>query len=302
LKFVNYAVSPYHAVDWAKKHLLSKGFKEIQEVDNWNLAAGNKYFFTRNYSTLVAFTVGSKFDPDNTAYNLVGAHTDSPCLKINPVSKATKNGIEQCCISTYGGGLWHTWFDRDLILAGRVVYEHEGKYTSALWRSDRALMKIPNLAIHLSDDRAKFEPSKENHLKPFYDSVVFKKLLNEKLEEEGQIFSKHNAGLIKLVSEQLKISPKSIVDFDFYFADANPSSYVGINEDFISSPRLDNLFSTWHCTYGCIQLWRLWLRSRTKETSSTWLSCSTTKNADQTQLKAQDHQSSTNPCTESSRF
>ena len=91
----------------------------------------------------------------------MGAHTDSPCLKVNPISKTTKNGIEQCCISTYGGGLWHTWFDRDLILAGRVVYENEeGKYTSALWRSDRALMKIPNLAIHLSDDRGKFEPNK----------------------------------------------------------------------------------------------------------------------------------------------
>jgi aspartyl aminopeptidase len=59
-------------------------------------------------------------------------------------------------VSTYGGGLWHTWFDRDLILAGRVVFEEEGKYTSKLWRSNQPLLKIPNLAIHLSSDREKF--------------------------------------------------------------------------------------------------------------------------------------------------
>jgi aspartyl aminopeptidase len=135
LKFVNYAVSPYHAVDWAKQQLTSKGFTELKEIENWTLAPGQKYFFTRNYSTLVAFTVGKKFDASNTAFNLIGAHTDSPCLKVNPVSKLTRSGIEQCGVSTYGGGLWHTWFDRDLILAGKVVYEKEGKFTSALWRS-----------------------------------------------------------------------------------------------------------------------------------------------------------------------
>ena len=157
LKFVNYAVSPFHAVEWSRQQLNAKGYKELHEIDNWSLSPGQKYFFTRNNSTLVAFTVGSKFDPNNTAFKLIGTHTDSPCLKVNPVSKITKNGIEQCCISTYGGGLWHTWFDRDLILAGKVVYEEEGgNYTSALWRSDKPILKIPNLAIHLSDDRAKF--------------------------------------------------------------------------------------------------------------------------------------------------
>jgi aspartyl aminopeptidase len=137
--------------------LSQRGYKELREVDNWTLEPGQKYFFTRNYTTLIAFNVGSKFDANTTGFKVIGAHTDSPCLKINPVSKLTTKGIEQCSVSCYGGGLWHTWFDRDLILAGRVVYEEEGgKYTSALWRSDRPLLKIPNLAIHLSADREKF--------------------------------------------------------------------------------------------------------------------------------------------------
>lgn len=123
LQFVNYAVSPYHAVDWCRNQLTTKGFTELHEVDNWSLQPGQKYFFTRNYTTIVAFTVGHSFDPTNTGFKVIGAHTDSPALKLNPVSRLTNRGIDQCSVSTYGGGLWHTWFDRDLLLAGRVVYE-----------------------------------------------------------------------------------------------------------------------------------------------------------------------------------
>ena len=78
------------------------------------------------------------------------------------------------------------------------------------------------------------------------DSVAVKKALEIQIEEEGKIFSKHNAGLIKLISDKLSIPTNKIVDFDLYFADSNPSSLVGLNEDFISSPRLDNLFSSFH--------------------------------------------------------
>lgn len=246
IKFVNHSISPYHAVDWCRRELAQKGYQELKEIDSWELKAGSKYFFTRNLTTIVAFNVGNNFDPKNTGFKIIGAHTDSPCLKLNPVSKTTSRGIEQCHVSIYGGGLWHTWFDRDLIVGGRVVYEDNGKYTSKLWRSSAPLLKIPNLAIHLTTERNKFEPNSENHVKPILDSVVVKNLLNNKLEEEAKIFSKHNAGIVKLISEDLQLEPKNIIDFDLYFADSNPSSLVGLNQDFISSPRLDNLFSSFH--------------------------------------------------------
>lgn len=70
----------------------------------------------------MAFNVGQAFNPKETGFKIIGAHTDSPCLKLNPVSKTTNKGIEQCHVSIYGGGLWHTWFDRDLTLGGRVVF------------------------------------------------------------------------------------------------------------------------------------------------------------------------------------
>ena len=92
-------------------------------------------------------------------FKIIGAHTDSPCLKIAPVSKAKFKSYAQTHVMTYGGGLWHTWFDRDLILAGKVVYQDGEKYTSKLWRSKKSLLKIPNLAIHLKTERNKFEPN-----------------------------------------------------------------------------------------------------------------------------------------------
>lgn len=85
----------------------------------------------------------------NLGFKIIGAHTDSPCLKIAPVSKAKFKSYAQTHVMTYGGGLWHTWFDRDLILAGKVVYFDGSKYSSKLWKSKRSLLKIPNLAIHL---------------------------------------------------------------------------------------------------------------------------------------------------------
>lgn len=112
IDFVNVAVTPFHVVRALSQRLKGRGFSELRENDNWDLVPGGKYFFTRNLTTLVAFTVGDKFDPDNTGFKVIGAHTDSPCLRLAPVSKLQQVGINQMCINTYGGGLWHTWLDR----------------------------------------------------------------------------------------------------------------------------------------------------------------------------------------------
>lgn len=94
-------------------------------------------------------------------------------MRIAPVSKAQSKGFSQSYVMTYGGGLWHTWFDRDLTLAGKIIYQDGDKYTSKLWSSKRALLKIPNLAIHLRTDRNKFEPNTETELRPILTSEVY---------------------------------------------------------------------------------------------------------------------------------
>ncbi len=122
-------------------------------------------------------------------------------------------------------------------------------------------------------------------------------MLDETLEKEGRVFSKHNAGIVNLISQELGINAKSIIDFDLYFADSNPSCFVGLNNDFISSPRLDNLFSSFHGTNGVMQPSSQSLKSRTQASSSTLPPYLTTRKWVLNQLRVQDRQSSSSRCS-----
>ena len=106
----------------SKTLLLKAGFQEISEREPWDskISAGQKYFLTRNGSSIVAFVVGAKWKPGN-GMAIVGAHTDSPTLKVKTKSKSSNVGYTQVGIELYGDGLWNTWFDRDLSVAGRVL-------------------------------------------------------------------------------------------------------------------------------------------------------------------------------------
>ncbi|GJP29677.1 hypothetical protein CLOM_g19306 [Closterium sp. NIES-68] len=181
VEFLNRSWTAFHAVDECRQRLLKAGYQQLSEREEWRLEAGGKYFFTRNYSTIAAFSIGKKFKPGN-AFWIIGAHTDSPCLKLKPNSKASKAGFLSVAVQTYGGGLWTTWFDRDLGIAGRVLLRHvdgqeggrgEGEAAEGgaegggeggkaalvsvkqvrlehrLVRIDRPVLRIPTLAIHL---------------------------------------------------------------------------------------------------------------------------------------------------------
>lgn len=128
VEFLNSSPTAFHAVDEAKKRLRSAGYEQVSEREDWSLEAGKKYFFTRNHSTIVAFAIGKRYVAGN-GFHIIGAHTDSPCLKLKPVSK--KGGYLEVGLQTYGGGLWHTWFDRDLTVAGRMIIR-EGKDSGVL--------------------------------------------------------------------------------------------------------------------------------------------------------------------------
>lgn len=114
--------------------LAQAGFVEIREdQSDWtaHLQAGGKYFWTRNQSTLFAMHVGKKYESGKGGATIVAAHTDSPVLRVKPISKSTSEGYLMLGVETYGGGLWHTWFDRDLSLAGRVIVQNPSGDTFA---------------------------------------------------------------------------------------------------------------------------------------------------------------------------
>mmetsp|Transcript_7161 Transcript_7161/g.5136 ORF Transcript_7161/g.5136 Transcript_7161/m.5136 type:complete len:245 (+) Transcript_7161:401-1135(+) len=148
---------------------------------------------------------------------------------------------------TYGGGLWRTWFDRDLTLAGKVIITHEGKLCSRYWRADKPLMKVPSLAIHL-DRSDEFKPNKETHLKPILATGIISQLFHEEIKpsenDNYKISEKHFSSLINLMAKDIGCEPHQIVDFELTCCDSQPSGLVGMHDEFVSSPRLDNLASS----------------------------------------------------------
>lgn len=253
--FLNASPTAFHAVEEAKRQLKIAGYEQISERQDWSLQVGSKYFFTRNYSTILAFAIGKKFVAGNGCH-IIGAHTDSPCLKLKPISKVVKGGFLQVGVQTYGGGLWHTWFDRDLTVAGRMIIK-EGKndsvsYSHRLVRIEEPIMRIPTLAIHL--DRSVHEGFKVNthiHLVPVLATSI-KAELNKPVTKSGAVEAglstdgkrspeKHHSLLLELLATHASCKPEEICDFELQACDTQPSIIGGAMKEFIFSGRLDNL-------------------------------------------------------------
>ena len=170
MEYLDASPDPFYATENACKRLEDAGFTRLDERDAWTskLKQGGKYYFTRNRSCIVAFAVGSTFEPGN-GFKVIGAHTDSPNLRIKPRSARSAAGCLQLEVECYGGGLWHTWFDRDLSVSGRVMVRTEGGgIEQRLVRIDRPVLRVPTLCIHLQspDEREAFKVNKEDHLQP----------------------------------------------------------------------------------------------------------------------------------------
>lgn len=255
LNFINKSPSPYHAVDELKGMLKSAGFMELRETEHWNLVQSQKYFVTRNESTIIAFAVGGKYETGN-GFSFVGAHTDSPCLKVKPVSKKEKSNYLMVGVQTYGGGIWNTWLDRDLTLAGRVMVQMPDYIEHRLVNVKKPILRIPNIAIHLQRDmNDKLTLNKEDHLTPILATQVQAKLMesaSSNLTEKHQA-SKHHSVLIKLLCDELNVEPEQIMDFELCLADCQPAVIGGALEEFLFSPRLDNLMNAYCACQGLIE-------------------------------------------------
>ncbi|MFT6592256.1 MAG: aspartyl aminopeptidase, partial [Zhongshania sp.] len=147
--FLDASPTPFHAVEEMRLRLNDAGFSALDERGEWQLEQGKGYYVIRNGSTIVAFRCG-KTPVHECGWRMVGAHTDSPNLKVKPSPELHRQGYFQLGVEVYGGALLNPWFDRDLGLAGRVNYENtQGQLCSALINLNRPVGVIPSLAIHL---------------------------------------------------------------------------------------------------------------------------------------------------------
>ncbi|KAF7433165.1 hypothetical protein PC9H_005114 [Pleurotus ostreatus] len=254
LKFVNASPTPFHAVQNAALRLEKAGFSKILEKDNWDgvVKAGGKYYFTRNQSALVAFTLPQQWK-HGAGLSIVATHVDSPNLRIRPISKRTKSDYLQVGVETYGGGIWHSWFDRDLSIAGRVVVaDKSGTYSSKLIKIERPILRIPTLAIHLDrNSAADFKFNTETEFTPIL-GLISSQLNAPTTEPEKKPETKpassiqdyHHPALLSLLAGELSVAPEEIHDFELQLYDTQPSVLGGINNEFIFSPRMDNLVSS----------------------------------------------------------
>lgn len=232
LDYLKKSPTPFHAVTEIKEKLISAEYTALYEQDSWSLKAGGDYFVTRNDSSIIAFRLGSE-SPVTNGFRMVGAHTDSPCLKLKPNPEINKKGYEQFGVEVYGGVLLNPWFDRDLSLAGRVTFHDKNdNIVSRIIDFEKAIAIIPSLAIHL--DREVNENrsiNKQTDLPP---------ILSLASEESLCIHEEIKSQLIKLDASLKNVE---ILDFELMFYDTNSPTFVGLKDEFIASARLDNLLS-----------------------------------------------------------
>ena len=242
--FLNASWTCFHAIQESVRRLKLVGYQEIFERDGWRnkLEAGGKYFFTRNDSSIIAFAVGKKYKAGNGIIS-IGAHSDSPCLKLKPRSKVTSCGYQQLGVQTYGGGLWNTWFDRDLGIAGRVVIKEDGgkSIKVKLVQINKPVCRIPTLAVHLARGTGtKLEINCETSLPPVIAST-----LKAQLSETDEAGNSHHTVLLGLIAEELGVETGQIEDFELQLCEVQPSTIGGAKSEFIFSGRLDNLCSSY---------------------------------------------------------
>ncbi|SMO74624.1 aspartyl aminopeptidase [Saccharicrinis carchari] len=233
IDFIYQSPSPYQVVSNIKSALLKNGFEELSLTETWKIAKGKKYFVTKNDSAIFAITIGNKAMPQ-TGIKMICAHSDSPGFKIKPQPEMlVSNHLLKLNTEVYGGPILMTWLDRPLSIAGRVSLKSNDPLhpTSAFVNFDRPLLIIPNLAIHLN--RAINDGIALNRQK---DMLPLMGIVNDTFEK--------NNFLLSLLSKELDIKQEDIIDFDLTLYEFEKGCIMGMNNEMISSPKLDDLAMT----------------------------------------------------------
>ncbi|MEV0090311.1 M18 family aminopeptidase [Streptomyces sp. NPDC050738] len=222
MSFLAASPSPYHAVANAAERLEKAGFRQVAETDAWDASSGGK--FVLRGGAIIAWYVPEGAEA-HTPFRIVGAHTDSPNLRVKPQPDMGTAGWRQVAVEIYGGTLLNTWLDRDLGLSGRLTLR-DGSYR--LVNIDRALLRVPQLAVHLdrtaNTDGLKLD--KQRHMQPIWGL--------------GEV---HEGDLIAYVAQEAGVAADDVTGWDLMVHSIEAPSYLGRDKELLAGPRMDNLLS-----------------------------------------------------------
>ena len=212
--FLANSYTSYHAVENAKAYLAQFGFIQLHETEDWEIVEGGKYFVERG-GAMIAFTVGNL---DEFSFKIIASHTDSPALKLKENAVMKTEAYEKLNVEKYGGGIWYSFFDRPLKIAGAIVTQENGELSRETVVSNYTVV-IPSVAVHMNRN------------------------VNEQFSVNAQV------DLLPLLALQggenylSRITEKEVVSADLYLVNADMPYSFGLNEEFVASPRIDNLTS-----------------------------------------------------------
>ncbi|WP_418958133.1 M18 family aminopeptidase [Streptomyces tritici] len=226
MTFLAASPSPYHAVANAAERLEKAGFARVEETAAWDGTKGGKYVVRGG--AIIAWYVPEGATP-HTPFRIVGAHTDSPNLRVKPRPDMGREGWRQVAVEIYGGPLLNSWLDRDLGLAGRLTLRDGSHH---LVNVDRPLLRVPQLAIHL--DRQVNEGMKlerQRHMQPIWG-----------------LGDAHDGDLLAFVAEEAGVDAEDVAGWDLMVTATEAPAYLGRDRELLAGPRMDNLISVHACT------------------------------------------------------
>jgi aspartyl aminopeptidase len=230
LAYIDVSPSPFHAVQETARRLEAGGYRRVHEGDDFGLRAGDRVYVVRDGASLAAFEVGTEA-PEESGFRLIGAHTDSPTLRVKPQPEVQREGYRQLAVEVYGGALFSTWLDRDLSIAGRVLRRAPGgELESHVVSLRRAVVRIPNLAIHLNRGvNDNLVLNAQQHLVPLAGLG------------DRQGFSLREVIASELAQSGVAARAEELLGWDLSLFALEPSRSGGLEGEFLFAPRLDNL-------------------------------------------------------------
>ena len=231
LDFIDASPSPWHVIASLEQCLQDFNFQRLDEQEIWSLTAGGRYYVIRDDSSIIIFVAGSK-NLAETGFKILGAHTDSPGLRIKPNPVLSNDKLIRLAVEVYGGPILATFTDRDLSLAGRIAYRSDnGNISRRLLRFEQALLRLPNLAIHMNRtvNEEGLKLNKQTELPLLFSAV-----------SEQQL----DANCFQTILEQASgLNAEQILSWEFNVYDTQKGVFWGADNTFFADSQLDNLAS-----------------------------------------------------------